>query len=106
MHFVVICKDKADPALRLAARADHIEFVAGQQDKIVYAGPLLEQGRMIGSIFIFDVPDRAAIEAYCTQDPYFIGGVFETVDVYESRWLVPEKVPGSLAAEAAKARTG
>ena len=105
MHFVVVCKDKADPALRLAARADHLEFVAGQQDKIVYGGPLIEQGRMVGSLFVFDVPDRPALDSYCSQDPYFTRGVFETVEVYESRWLVPEKTPGSLAAEAAKART-
>ena len=74
----------------------------GKQSLIVYGGPLLEGGRMIGSVFIFDVPDRAALDAYMADDPYFNPGIFGTIEIYESRWMVPEREAGSLRAEAAR----
>jgi uncharacterized protein YciI len=104
MYFVVIGKDHPGGEPRKAARPDHLEFVAGQQKKIVYGGPLIEADAMVGSLFVFDLPDRAALDAYMAQDPYFTRGIFATIDIYESRWMVPEREPGLLAAEAAKAR--
>jgi len=102
--FVVLGRDRAGGEARARHRADHLVYVAGHQDKIVYAGPLLEDGRMIGSIFVFEVPDRAALDAYLADDPYFDPGIFDTVEIWESRWMVPEREPGFLAAEAARAR--
>ena len=102
MHFVVIGKDKGD--LRRAARAAHLDYVAEAQHIILYAGPLIEAGRMIGSLFVFEVEDRAALDAYLAGDPYFNPGIFETVEIYESRRMVPESEPGFLAAEAERAR--
>lgn len=103
MHFVVIGKDKGD--LRRARRAAHLDHVAGRQQLILYAGPLIEEGRMIGSVFIFDVPGRAALDDYLAGDPYFAdGGIFASVEIYESRKMVPEAEPGFLAAEAERAR--
>ena len=104
MHFVVIGKDKGRGELRRRHRADHLDFVAGEQEKIVYAGPLLEEDRMVGSLFVFDLPDRAALDAYLARDPYFAEAIFESVEIYESRWMVPEREPGFLAAEAERAR--
>jgi uncharacterized protein YciI len=104
VNFVVIGKDKGGGELRLRHRAAHLEFVAGRQQAVVYAGPLLDEGRMIGSLFVFDLPDRAALDAHLALDPYFAEAIFETVDIYESRWMVPEREPGALAAEADRAR--
>ena len=59
---------------------------------------------MVGSLFVFDVPDRAALDAYLADDPYFNPGIFDTVEIWESRWMVPEREPGFLAAEAERAR--
>ena len=104
MHFVVIGKDKGAGELRREERPAHLEFVAGRQDVILYAGPLLEGGRMIGSLFVFDLPDRAALDAYLAEDPYFLRPIFHTVEIYESRRMVPEAEPGFLLAEAERAR--
>ena len=104
MHFVVIGKDKGQGELRLKARAAHLEHVSSRQELIVYAGTLIDGGRMIGSVFIFDVQDRTALADYLVGDPYFKDGIFETVEIYESRWMVPEREPGFLAAEAERAR--
>ena len=105
MHFVVIGKDKPGGVYRRRHRAAHLEFVAGRQGDIVYAGPLLEAGEMVGSVFIFALPGRAALDAYLAEDPYFAEGIFETVEVYESRWMVPERAPGFLREEAERARS-
>jgi uncharacterized protein YciI len=104
MPFVVIGKDRGGGELRRRHRAAHLEFVAGKQAPVIYAGPLLEAGAMIGSLFVFDFPDRATLDAHLAQDPYFREAIFETVDIYESKWMVPEREPGFLAAEAEKAR--
>ncbi|MDB5672544.1 MAG: hypothetical protein JWO25_3503 [Alphaproteobacteria bacterium] len=104
MNFVIIAKDKKAGDLRRRHRAAHLDHVAGHQDKIVYGGPLIEGGVMVGSLFVFDLPSRAALDAYCADDPYFAAPIFETVEIYESRWLVPEREPGLLTVEAARAR--
>ena len=104
MNFVVIGKDFAGGSRRREERAAHLDHVAGYQPLIVYAGPLLEDGRMVGSVFVFDVADRAALDAYLAADPYFTRPIFETIEIYESRWMVPEREPGFLAAEADRAR--
>jgi uncharacterized protein YciI len=104
MHFVVIGKDKGAGEHRARHRAAHLEFVAERQEPIVYAGPLIEDSRMIGSLFVFDMADRGALDAHLSQDPYFAEQIFETVEIYESRRMVPEREPGFLRAEAAKAR--
>ena len=103
MHFVVLGRDKAGGEARACHRADHLRYVEGHQATIVYAGPLLEEGRMVGSLFVFDVADRPALDAYLAEDPYFNPGIFETVEIWESRWMVPEREPGFLAAEAERA---
>jgi uncharacterized protein YciI len=106
MQFVVIGMDKGTGEHRAKHRAAHLDYIADRQDPIIYAGPLIEDGRMIGSLFVFDLPDRAALDAHLAGDPYFTQQIFETVQVFESRWMVPEREPGFLRAEAAKAKAG
>jgi uncharacterized protein YciI len=104
MTFVVLGRDLPGGEARRRHRAEHLGFVAGQQERIVYAGPLIEAGEMVGSLFVFDLPDRAALDAYLAADPYFTAPIFERVEIWESRWMVPEREPGALAAEAQRAR--
>ncbi len=104
MYFVVIGKDRPGGDDRRAQRPAHLEFVEGKQDVILYGGPLLKEGRMVGSLFVLDLPDRSALDSYMADDPYFTPGIFETVEIFESRWMVPEREPGSLRAEAERAR--
>jgi uncharacterized protein YciI len=106
MNFVVIGKDKGSGELRARHRAEHLLFVESRQERIVYAGPLIEHGRMVGSLFVFDVESREALEAHLSEDPYFRERIFESVEIFESRWMVPEREPGFLRAEAERARRG
>jgi uncharacterized protein len=105
MNFVVLGRDPPGGAPRRKHRAAHLAYVANHQGKIVYAGPLLDEaGAMIGSIFVFDVENRPALNAYLAGDPYFSPGIFESVEIWESRWMVPEREPGVLKEEAVRAR--
>ena len=104
MQFVVIGKDKGQGELRLKSRAEHLGYVAARQKHIIYAGPLIETGRMVGSLFVFDMPSREQLDIHLAGDPYLRDGIFETVEIFESRWMVPEREPGFLAAEAERAR--
>lgn len=103
MNFVVIGRD-GDPSLRREERPAHLDYVAARQHLIVYAGPLIEEGEMIGSIFVFDLPDRTALDAYLAADPYFTRPIFKSIEIWESRRMVPEREPGFLSAEAERAR--
>ncbi|MDB5691418.1 MAG: hypothetical protein JWO81_481 [Alphaproteobacteria bacterium] len=104
MNFVVLGRDVAGGAPRRRHRAAHLDYIADRQQSIVYAGPLLEDGIMVGSLFVFDLADRAALDAHLADDPYFREGVFEKVEIWESRWMVPEREEGFLRAEAGRAR--
>ena len=104
MHFVIIARDKPTGDLRARLRTSHLEFIADKQHLFRFGGPLIDEaGKVTGSLMILDLPDRAALDAYMAQDPYFRdGGIFETVTVQQTRQIVPEATPGGLAAEVAR----
>ena len=92
MHFLLICRDKPDSeAVRLAARPDHLAYVAGLGNTVVFAGPMLTDDgeHMTGSVLVIDVNDRAAAEAFATNDPYGKAGLFESVEIQRFRQVVP-----------------
>ena len=104
MDFILICKDKANSAaLRQKLRGPHLEFISDKQHLFKFGGPMLDdQGRMQGSLIIISFPDRAALDDYLAKDPYFTGGLFESVTIHASRQIVPELEPGMLAREIEK----
>ena len=81
MQFLCILTDKPNSnALRMATRPKHLEHLEKIKGKIVVCGPqLADDGQtMIGSMFVFEVPDRAAAEALVKSDPYAQAGLFES----------------------------
>lgn len=87
-HFAFTGIDRKDGLeARMGAREAHLAYVRNQPHVVVLAGPLLDDdGKMIGSILVLDVPDRAAAEAFVANDPYGQAGVFETSDL--RRWNI------------------
>jgi uncharacterized protein YciI len=105
MPFILYAKDKPNSPLRAQHRGAHLDFVATCREVFLYGGPMLDEaGRVIGSLMVLDLPDRAALEAHMARDPYFVQGIFGSVEIFESRQIVPETVPGSLEAELARQR--
>lgn len=92
MHVVLYCLDRPGAsALRLANRPAHLDF-ARAQNCIRCAGPLLSADgqTMLGSMFILEVDDLAAAEAFHQADPYTRAGLWQSVDMHPFRWLLPE----------------
>jgi len=81
--FVLTCLDHPNNLeRRMGAREAHLAYVKDNLAILKMAGPLLDDaGQMAGSIFVLDVADKAAVEAFNAADPYTKAGVFETATI-------------------------
>jgi hypothetical protein len=96
MLFIVSGRDRKDGlAGRLAFRARHRAHYSDLGDDLILSGPYLDaEGEPIGSMIIMRADSQQAAEAHAQADPYWIEGVFETLDV--SRWDWFMKRPADL----------
>lgn len=88
--FVLMCKDvPGGLAIRQRTRPEHLAYLREHAASIVRAGPMLnEAGEPCGSIFLLDMAERVAAEAFAANDPYALAGVFERVELLGYRDVV------------------
>lgn len=82
MLFLIHCTQRPDgQAIRDAHYDAHRAYLQASPVDIKLAGPMVEDdgGKRIGSVFIVDVPDRTAAEAFSAGDPFTQNGLFERV---------------------------
>jgi hypothetical protein len=81
--FMLACFDKPNALdLRMATREAHLAYVRENLAQVKLAGPMLDEAdSMAGSLFVLDVADRAAVEAFTAADPYQKAGLFERVEI-------------------------
>ncbi|HET6971823.1 MAG TPA: YciI family protein [Phenylobacterium sp.] len=81
--FALVCHDKPNALqTRLGAREAHLAYVGARTDVVKLAGPMMDDaGDMAGSLFILDLPDRAAVEVFNAGDPYTLAGLWDRVDL-------------------------
>jgi len=94
MLFALICHDKPNRLeLRLQHRPDHLAYLEGHADQLVYAGPLLGEDDRdpAGSLLVLDVPDRGSAEAFAAGDPYARAGLFARVDILQTKQVFPKR---------------
>jgi uncharacterized protein YciI len=86
MPFHIDASDKPGVRdLRASVRPDHLAFLAENTSRLLAAGAKLDDdGNAFGSVYIVDVEDRAAAEAFIHSDPYSKAGVFGEIVV--TRW--------------------
>ena len=78
------------PELR-PAHLDHIGALS-RAGRVPFAGPLLaEDGSPKGSVIVVEADDYASAREIAEADPYLEGGVFERVDVFETKQVFPEE---------------
>ena len=54
--------------------------------RVRHAGPLLDaSGEPIGSLVVFEAPDREAARALAAADPYVVEGIFGSWEIHETR---------------------
>lgn len=82
MLFLIHCTQRPDgQAIRDAHYDAHRAYLQASPVDIKLAGPMVDDAgdRRIGSVFVVDVPDRAAAEAFSAADPFTQNGLFERV---------------------------
>jgi uncharacterized protein YciI len=89
MHFVVNLMDRDDGLpTRIEHRPAHIEWLKGSG--IPIAGPFLDSTgeKMIGTMYVVEAEDEAAVRALLAQDPFAKVGLFKSVDIKPWRWTI------------------
>jgi hypothetical protein len=92
--YAILCFDRPDSAaLRDAHRAAHQEFLNANSEKIVFGGPLKNtpDGPSTGALIVVDCATRKEAEAYIGADPFYRGGVYESVAVRAFKQVFPRK---------------
>ncbi len=100
MLYILYNEDRPDGlAIREETRDAHLAYLERHKDKLVLGGGLLsEDGQTrLGSVFIINVPDRKAAEAFSADEPFRKAGLFRTTKITRMRrgqWH-PEVAPKS-----------
>lgn len=84
MLFVIFCIDGPGTAeRRAAAMKSHVDYLATRPIKLCMSGPLVaDDGETtIGSLYVVEAKDRAAVEAFQRDDPLVAADIWQTVEI-------------------------
>jgi uncharacterized protein len=88
VFFVIHATDKQDALPQRAkyyrAHRTHLDEAGSQGVTVLMAGPLVaDDGESpVGSLFVLEAKDRAAVDAFTRSDPYQVNGVWDRVDIH------------------------
>jgi uncharacterized protein len=91
MQFLLVAHDGKDPdalTRRLNARPEHLEGIATlkKNNAFLFGGAILDDdGKMVGSMVLYDFPDRAALNEMLKDEPYITGGVWKEIKIMPFR---------------------
>ncbi|WP_323763879.1 YciI family protein [Marinovum sp.] len=88
MLIALIARDKHGALqTRKDNRAAHLAYI--EETGVVFqAGPLINDGEMIGSLVVLEVEDMAAAEQWAANDPYAKADLFDSVELIEWKKVV------------------
>ena len=87
MQFILIAYDGTDPGAadrRLKVRQGHLDKIANlkKSGEFICGGAILnDEGKMIGSMVIYEFPDRAALDERLKDEPYMTEGVWKKIEI-------------------------
>jgi uncharacterized protein YciI len=87
MQFLLIAYDGTDPEAlqrRLNVREGHLEKIGRLKmaGEFLFGGAILdENGNMIGSMIVYEFPDRNSLDEKLKNEPYITGGVWEKIEI-------------------------
>ena len=80
--------DKGAPERRLKVRPEHLEKVEilRKTGEFLFGGAILDDnGQMIGSMIVYEFPDRKALDERLKDEPYIYGKVWEKISIVPFR---------------------
>jgi uncharacterized protein len=87
MQFLLVGHDGTDSEAldrRLKVREEHLEKIEKlkKSGNFVFGGAILDdEGKMIGSMIVYEFPDRQALDERLKEEPYFTKGVWKKVKI-------------------------
>ena len=85
MLFTIFCIDKPNmKEKRATAMPDHIEYLNAQTKiKNIMSGPLMddEMENIVGSLYLLEAPNRAAIEKFTKGDPLVAADIWTSIEI-------------------------
>ena len=97
MQFILIAYDGTDPGAldrRMKVREEHllkIEVMKNRGECLAGGAILNDNGKMIGSMIIYEMPDKASLDEKLKDEPYLISGVWQKVDIQPFRLAIIKK---------------
>jgi uncharacterized protein len=91
MQFLLTAYDGTDPGAldrRLKVRPVHLEKVEllRKSGEFLFGGAILDdKGQMIGSMIVYEFPDRKALDEWLKNEPYVYGKVWERINIVPFR---------------------
>ena len=92
--YAIVCFDRPDSAsLRDQHRAAHQEFLKQFSGQIIFGGPLKStpEGPSTGALIVVSCATRKEAEALIGADPFYRGGVYESVALRAFKQVFPQK---------------
>jgi uncharacterized protein YciI len=91
MLYALICTDKPNSlALRNANRPEHVTYLEGLGETLVFAGPFTEADgeTMNGSLVVIEAASLEAARKIAAGDPFARAGLFASVDIRTWLWTI------------------
>ena len=92
--YAIVCFDRpGSAALRDKHRAAHQDFLKKHSSRVVFGGPLktTPDGPSTGALIVVNCATREEAEALIAADPFYRGGVYESVAVRAFKQVFPPK---------------
>ena len=94
--YAIICFDRPDSArLRDTHRAAHVQFLNANAARIPFGGPLKgsADGPSTGALIVVNCATREEAETLIGADPFYVGGVYESVSIRAFKQVFPAPRP-------------
>jgi uncharacterized protein len=97
MQFLLIAYDGTDPEAlnrRMKVRGEHLEKteVLKSKGEFLAGGAILDDsGKMIGSMIVYEYPDRQTLDEKLKEEPYYTEGVWQKVEIQPFRLALIKK---------------
>jgi uncharacterized protein YciI len=87
MQFLLLAYDGTDsgaPERRLRVRQEHLGKISTMKrsGEFLFGGAILnDEGKMIGSMVLYEFPDRATLDKRLEDEPYITERVWEKIEI-------------------------